>query len=216
VVVVERVMTERPEWAGELLREFGVLLHTEIVGLREEMRGEFAAVREEMGSEFAAVREEMATGIAGLREEMRSEFAAVREDMRSEFGAVRKEMRTGIAGLRDEIRAELADLRSEIAGLSARVAALEQRVGALEERLGGLDTSSTALRVDVMDRMDRLQNSLGAIQEDITVNHAAADRAMRLARGYRDQMNDIENQLASITRLVHTLQVQVRTLRGDA
>jgi hypothetical protein len=51
--------------------------------------------------------------------------------------------------------------------------------------------------------------------EDVGVNFASADRAVRSARAQRDEMVSLEEQVSALTRLVHKLQADIRALRGE-
>ena len=101
----------------------------DLVLLRKDMAGEFAAVRQEMASENAALRQEMASEFGAVRQEIK----ALESRMTSENEALRKEM-----ALRDERTAERMEAMEERTG--ERMKAMEERTAermkAMEERTG--------------------------------------------------------------------------------
>jgi hypothetical protein len=72
------------------------------------------------------------------------------------------------------------------------------------------------LRIDVMGRMDRLPSVFSGMQQDITVNFAAADRAERIARNaadsVRDEMRAVVDQVSAMERQIRTLGARVTHL----
>jgi polyhydroxyalkanoate synthesis regulator phasin len=85
----------------------------------------------------------------------------------------------------------------------------------LSARLERVETELPRLRGDLMARMDHLQDRLSQMIEDVGVNFASADRAVRSARAQRDEMVSLEEQVSALTRLVHKLQADIRALRGE-
>jgi chromosome segregation ATPase len=114
------------------------------------------------------------------------------------------ELRTDVTGL----RTGMTDLRTDMAGLHTRV-----------DRLGtdmtGLHGSVDRLRGDMMGRMDRLQNSITSLQDDVTVNFGHADRIERVARGASDEIRALGVEVTAMERQIQHLQAQVRALRGE-
>jgi len=157
----------------------------------------------ELLQELAGLRAE----VIGLREQdgdvsdlAQATLKAVAAEARAHFEAVMADIRALVDGAKKALRPGSTGLCSETAGLAARVASLEQRVSGLEDRAGGLAASAAA------------------VQDDITVNFASAQRSMQLARSHRADMNALGDQVDALTKLVHTLtgQVGTLTLRGDA
>ncbi|HYF08800.1 MAG TPA: hypothetical protein VD970_14340 [Acetobacteraceae bacterium] len=85
----------------------------------------------------------------------------------------------------------------------------------LRARLERIEGDLPHMRSDLMSRIDRLQDQLSRMLEDVGVNYASADRAIRAARAQREDINLIEEQLSALTRLVHKLQAEVNSLRGE-
>ncbi len=74
----------------------------------------------------------------------------------------------------------------------------------------------TQLRADMMVRLDRVQDDVQAIRDDIGVNMASAERVRHAHDGTRAELRDMGDQLAAIWRKVQRLESEVRTLRGEA
>ncbi len=77
----------------------------------------------------------------------------------------------------------LDQVLAAIAGLGERIGHMDERIGRLDERIGGVEKASTGLRedfirlrTDLMARLDRQQDLLTAIKDDIGVNMIAVDR----------------------------------------
>jgi predicted nucleic acid-binding Zn-ribbon protein len=63
-----------------------------------------------------------------------------------------------------------ATLEKRVSDLHEGQASLQAGQAAIEDRLSSLERHQTNLRVAVMERMDRLEDNLTAIREDISVN----------------------------------------------
>ena len=74
--------------------------------------------------------------------------------------------------------------------------------------LARLEAGQAALRADLMERMDRLQNAILAMRDDITVNFGRADRTGHIARGASDEVRALGAEVAAMER-------QIRRLRSD-
>jgi predicted nucleic acid-binding Zn-ribbon protein len=63
-----------------------------------------------------------------------------------------------------------ATLEKRVSNLHEGQASLQAGQAAIEDRLSTLERHQTDLRVAVMERMDRLEDNLTAIREDISVD----------------------------------------------
>jgi len=86
----------------------------------------------------------------------------------------------------------------------------------LESRLVRLEDGQTALRVDVMARMDRLENKLTEIRDDIAVNFGATDTVKRANDNTREELRSLGETVSAMYRVVRRLDDRVRHLEGDA
>jgi flagellar hook-associated protein FlgK len=91
-------------------------------------------------------------------------------------------------------------------------------LSALERLVQGqakLDSDVTRLRSDLMARMDRIQNAITAIRDDIAVNFGTADAVRRANDNTRDELRALVEQVNSMVRQINRLQTDVRTLKGE-
>lgn len=98
------------------------------------------------------------------------------------------ELRTG----QHELRAEMTEMRTEVRG------------------------EMTGLRVGLMDRMDRLENSLTLIRDDIGVTMGRADRVQESNDGTREELRLLGKIVSGMGRQIHNLQVRMDRLGGVA
>ena len=118
---------------------------------------------------------------------------------RLEAGQARLEAgQAKLEGRQAKLEAGLAKLE---AGQAALEAGLAQQVAALER----LEAGQTKLRVDVMARIDRLQDKVSGILDDIAVNFGRADQVQRIARTFREDMQFIQSTNTGIRDEIHAL-----------
>jgi hypothetical protein len=67
-----------------------------------------------------------------------------------------------------------------------------------------------------MARMDRLQNTLTGVQDDISVNMGAADAVHRANENTRADLRGLQEQVSVMWRQLKTVEARVRQLSGDA
>jgi hypothetical protein len=117
----------------------------------------------------------------------------------------------GVASLRGEV----ASLRAEVAALDAKYDALDAKFDAMRADIARLDRSHTTLRVDLMARMDRLQNNLNALRDDIAVNYGASDAVKRANDNTREELRGLGDIVSARYRKVIALEARVRQITGD-
>jgi methyl-accepting chemotaxis protein len=99
-----------------------------------------------------------------------------------------------INGLREDVRDDLGTLRGDIGTLR-----------------GAIDT----LRMDLSQRLDRQQDALTSIRDDISVAMGRADYAADLTKNLRSEVQGLSDQLTAVVRQVRRLQTEMRELKGD-
>jgi hypothetical protein len=77
--------------------------------------------------------------------------------------------------------------------------------------MAGQDTP----RADVMERMDRIQNALTEIRDDIAVNMARAIRRTLRPIRRRHDTRLLSEQVATMERQIRRLEARVREITGD-
>jgi hypothetical protein len=85
-------------------------------------------------------------------------------------------------------------------------------IEALRTDLGG---GIEGLRVDVMARLDRQENQLTAIRDDIATNFGTADAARRANDKTREEVKALSDVVAAMQRQIHRLQTDVLELKGE-
>lgn len=136
------------------------------------------------------------------------------EQILNAISELRLEIRGGISGLQTEI----TGLHTEITGLRADVADLRIRIDRLEADVASVKADAHATRSAIMDRIDRLQNTIDQLRSEMTVNWAMADTAIKKARGNQDEVREVYDLVSSMQRQIRLLAARVDGLesRGSA
>jgi chromosome segregation ATPase len=71
------------------------------------------------------------------------------------------------------------------------------------------------LRVDTMRRLDRLQNSVTAIRDDIAVNYASVDHARVVNDNTRDELRALNDTVSRMSKQVQRLQSNIQDLQSE-
>jgi predicted nucleic acid-binding Zn-ribbon protein len=79
-----------------------------------------------------------------------------------------------------------------------------------------LERHQTNLRVAVMDRMDRLEDKLTAIRDDISVNLGAITHDREALESTRRDMRGLRERVDLMWRQIKRLEQQVRGITGEA
>jgi hypothetical protein len=98
----------------------------------------------------------------------------------------------------------LADIRDTLAIISARMATRDD--------VARLEAGQTSLRVDLMARMDRLQDAVTLQHEERIVDIGSAERAERLAKAAQADAAAIGSIVTPLVRLVHGMRTQLDDL----
>ena len=78
--------------------------------------------------------------------------------------------------------------------------------------LARLETGQTQLRIDLMARMDRLQDKLGVLDEHLTMGLGNADRVEEKSDGVVKQNRILSQQMLSVQKLLRMLEARVNAL----
>jgi hypothetical protein len=111
------------------------------------------------------------------------------------------------------VLAAIAELGRRFDGLEQRFDGLEQRFDGLEQRFSKLEQEMTRLRVDVMARLDRQQDLLNSIRNDVGVNMAATDLVRDANLETRKDLVQLADQVSLIHRRL--MQLEERVDRRD-
>jgi hypothetical protein len=106
-------------------------------------------------------------------------------------------------------------IKKEFSDLWAAVNALQDTAIGVGEGLITLREDQTSLRVGLMERMDRLQNILNSIRDDVTVSMGRGDHAERIALHTREELRTLSEVVSAMHKQIAHLQTQMREPRGD-
>jgi chromosome segregation ATPase len=134
------------------------------------------------------------------------------------ISAMSGEMGLVLASLeRLEARVERIDTRMEridtrMDSTDGRIERIDMRMDRLEARSEQLDQSVTRLRVDLMDRMDRLQDGLQSVRNDVIVNYGNTERVERNVRNGEEQTRLLADQVNLMFKRILGIDERVRAL----
>jgi chromosome segregation ATPase len=101
-----------------------------------------------------------------------------------------------------------------IARVDDRVGRVEEPIDRMDERTGRLEEELTRARVEVMARLDRQQDVLAGIRDDIRVNVAATDMVRDRHNAIRNDYDQLAHQVSVIHRRL--IQLEQRVDRGGS
>jgi len=78
-----------------------------------------------------------------------------------------------------------------------------------------VEASIPSLRIDLMSRMERLENRLTEIRDDIGVNMGAVDQAHRATDSTRDELRLLGEQVTIMYRQIKRLETRVNEITGS-
>jgi CCR4-NOT transcriptional regulation complex NOT5 subunit len=110
------------------------------------------------------------------------------------------------------ILAALERLEARTERIEARTERIEARTERIEARTDVLEQGMTRLRVDVMDRIDRLQDTLQSVRNDVVVNYANTERVERNVRNGEEQTRLLADQVNLMFKRILGIDERVRTL----
>jgi len=145
-----------------------------------------------------------------------SETAVLAVLSRLESGQGRIELRLEQLGAgQAKLEARLAAVEAGQGKLEARLAAVEAGQAKLEARLAAVESSQTSLRIDIMGRMDRLENSLTDIRSDIVVNISAVNHIRTMHDNTREEVRLIGDHVARMFMQIKGIQTRLREINGE-
>jgi chromosome segregation ATPase len=130
------------------------------------------------------------------------------------------------------LEAGQARLEAGQADTSGRLTRLEAGQADTSGRLTRLGTGQESLRTDfrtlrtdfleelgttpaaIMERIDRVQDSVSAIRDEIAVNFGAVNQARRVNDNTRDELRGLNDVVARMMTLILRLQTDVAELKG--
>jgi len=105
-----------------------------------------------------------------------------------------------MSGATDPVLAAITALAERFDRLERETSGLREDTTQLREESSRLREDTTRLRVDLMARLDRQQDMLTSIRNDIGVNMATADRVREANKATRDDVAQLASQVSVIHR----------------
>ncbi len=96
--------------------------------------------------------------------------------------------------------------------LRAYLEAMEGRLSTME---GRLSAELGKVRAAVMERLDRVQNAVTLIRDDVATNFGTADHVRRANDNTREEVRALGELQATMMRQIQRLQSDVRALKGE-
>ena len=93
---------------------------------------------------------------------------------------------------------------------------LEGNLAKVQDDLTSLRADVTSLRVDAMARLDRHENHLTSIRDDISVAMGRTEQMRRVSDNTREEVRDLSEQLGTMWRKMNRLEEAVRGLSDRA
>jgi phage shock protein A len=111
--------------------------------------------------------------------------------------------------------ARLTDVAAALDRLEGGQASIGTKLSALETGLSSVEAGQTKLRADVMERIDRLEDGITGMRDDLTVTFGASDSVRRAHSSTREELRELSDSVSALYRKLARLETQVRELKGD-
>jgi chromosome segregation ATPase len=117
-------------------------------------------------------------------------------------------------------------LEAGLSQLDVKLSQLEPRLGQLEAELGRLKAEQKSLRSDllaelgrtrsdIMERVERLENAVTLIRDDIAVNMGAVEAVERANDNTRADVRSLHEQMSIMWKQIKRLQTEMREIKGE-
>ena len=160
-----------------------------------------------------AIVERLEAGQADLAAKQ-GDLAAKQGDLAAKQGDLAAKQ-GDLAAKQGDLAAKQGDLAAGQADLVAVQASMGAKLADLSAGQASMGADLTRLRVDMMAGMDRLQDSLTAIRDDISTNYGTAEAAQRANDNTRTELRALGEVVSSLVRQIRRLDSEVRILKGD-
>jgi chromosome segregation ATPase len=126
------------------------------------------------------------------------------------------------AGSQRDVRADISQLREDQTGMRGDITLMRGDITQLREDQTGMRGDVTQMRADItqmrsviMDRIDRLQDRITEVRDDIGVAMGSADAMQRANDNTRELVRLQGEQMSIMFRQIKRLEDKVRTITGD-
>jgi chromosome segregation ATPase len=148
-------------------------------------------------------------------------FAGSQRDVRADISQLREDQ-TGMRGDITLMRGDITQLREDQTGMRADITLMRGDITQLREDQTGMRADITQMRADItqmrsvlMDRIDRLQDRITEVRDDIGVAMGSADAMQRANDNTRELVRLQGEQMSIMFRQIKRLEDKVRTITGD-
>ncbi|MEA2769920.1 MAG: hypothetical protein QOD93_2882 [Acetobacteraceae bacterium] len=182
------------------------LIHNDLEGLR----GGLANLQTQRQQDSTTMR----TGVQELRQDFATMQTGVHE-LRQDFATMQtdvRELRQDFATMQTDVR----ELRQDSTTVRTGVQELRNDLQALRTTTDGISAEHSRTRSEIMSRIDRLQETVELTRDDARVNWATADTAINRVRNSREDIDDLQKQIAAMERRYQTMASVVDGLRKPA
>jgi len=152
--------------------------------------------------------------IAGLSEGVKAEFASLTHGLdalsqgQARQAADMVTMKADLATMKADMvtmKADMATMKADVVTMKADMVTMKADIVTMKKDIGNLGSELLSVRVDLMARMDRLQDKMSSFADDVTVNYGAVSHTDRIAKSASE-----ETRLLSET--VNAMQRQIRRI----
>jgi len=92
---------------------------------------------------------------------------------------------------------------------------LDDRMAKMEIQIGKVASDVLSFRTDMSARIDRLQDTVTSVRDDIRVNYAATEAVDRRNNDTREDVRHLTQQVSIVYLRVKKLEDEVRELKGN-
>jgi len=173
-----------------------------IAGLSEGVKAEFASLTHGLDALSQAQARQAADMVT-----MKADLATMKADMvtmKADLATMKADIVTMKADLAT-MKADVVTMKADMVTMKADILTMKADIVTMKKDIGNLGSELLSVRVDLMARMDRLQDKMSSFADDVTVNYGAVSHTDRIAKSASE-----ETRLLSET--VNAMQRQIRRI----
>ena len=141
---------------------------------------------------------------------------AGQNSLRADMTTMRADLMARMDRLQDSvtsIRGDIITMRADMDAMRADMDAMRADMDTTRADMTTTRADMTTTRADLMARMDRLQDSVTSIREDIITNYGAAQHAQRINDNTRAEQRSLNDLVQLMQRQILRLQTDIETLK---
>jgi chromosome segregation ATPase len=168
---------------------------------------------------------ECSTRWQGLQLFRRSEAGGAKRQIRLQRAAgiphyppagdtMNEDLTSRIVATLDRLEAGQGSIRDNLTRLEAGQGSIRDNLTRLEAGQGSIRDDLLKTRAEIMERIDRLQNTVTSIHDDIAVNMGAVDSARLANDNTREDVKQMREQMSVMWRQLKAVQARVDVIDG--